>query len=265
MYIYSYKMGSRSASALSDAIDARIIKHDRSRFRGAAGKTVVNWGASELPEEVRKCRVLNPAAKVAVAANKLSTFRSLTAAGVSIPQFTTSRDEAINWIEQGRTVVARRVLTGHSGAGIEILQKGLDFVDAPLYTRYIPKTAEYRVHVMKDRAGRHQVIDVQRKVKDPERDVTDWKVRSHGNGFIFIRNDDRGRSYKDVCEAQVRNQALTAMGALGQDFGGLGLDFGGVDVIFNSKSATAYVLEVNCACGLEGQSVEIYANGLRGL
>lgn len=258
MHIYPYKTGSRSAASLAEALGIRQIKHEGSRFRGGQGKVVINWGASELPEQVRLCRVLNPVAAVRNAHNKLNTFQILAAAGVSIPGFTRSADEAIGWIEQGRVVVARRTLTGHSGQGIEILQKGLDFVNAPLYTKYIPKTAEYRLHVVKGRNGQYSIVDVQRKVKDPERDVIDWKVRSHGNGFIFVRNDDRNRSYKDVVETQCKEVAIGAVRALG-------LDFGGVDVIFNKKANQAYCLEVNTAVGLEGATVQVYANALRGL
>jgi glutathione synthase/RimK-type ligase-like ATP-grasp enzyme len=43
----------------------------------------------------------------------------------------------------------------------------------------------------------------------------------------------------------------------------LGLDFGGVDVIWNERRQMAYVLEVNTACGLEGQTVNDYAEAFR--
>jgi len=252
VHIYPYKMGSKSASALAAALNVRQIRHEGSKFVGSQGKTVLNWGASELPDQVRRCKVLNSAGAVALAGNKLNTFTRLQQQGVSIPEYTGTQDVAIGWLEKGNcTVVARKVLTGHSGVGIEILEKGLDFVEAPLYTKYIPKDREYRVHVFKG-----QVIDVQRKVKDPDREVTDWKVRSHGNGFIFVRNDDQGRPYRDLLEQSTRANALLAVQALG-------LDFGAVDIIWNKRRNTSYVLEVNCAPGLEGQSVEVYANAIK--
>lgn len=253
MFIYPYRVGSNSARALSRALPARIIRHENSRFRGSPNKVVINWGASELPREVMRCRVLNKPELVAVGSNKLKTFQRLQAAGVPIPEYTTDRNLALKWIQSGRTVVARRSLTGHSGHGIEILQDGLDFVEAPCYTCYVPKTAEYRVHVIGD-----SVVDVQRKVRDPEREVSDWKVRSHQNGFIFIRNNEAGNLYKDVCEEPVRAAALAAVKALG-------LDFSGVDIVFNRKLQRAFVLELNSACGLEGHSVEVYRDGLKKL
>lgn len=251
-YVYAYNPGSRSAKALSEALECRMIRHERSRFHGRGSVTVINWGSSELPPEVQKCQVLNRVDQVRVAGNKLETFRVLKAAGVSIPEFTVDPRQAQVWLEQDRTVVVREILTGHSGRGITILEKGLDFIEAPLYATYLPKQAEYRVHVMRD-----QVIDVQRKIKDPDRDVKCWKVRSHDNGFIFVRlRAEDNRPYLEVVEREVKEQALLAVRALG-------LDFSGVDVIWNAKNKKAYVLEANCAVGLENTSVEVYANAFR--
>jgi glutathione synthase/RimK-type ligase-like ATP-grasp enzyme len=248
--IYAYKMGSRSAMALAAALNTKCIKHERSLFRGGPNKTVINWGASQLSEQVARCRIINPVEAVRAAGNKLTTFQKLKAAGVSTPPWSGDREWAIGELEKGLTVVARKVLNGHSGNGIEIMEKGLDFVDAPLYTTYIPKDREYRLHIV-----RGEVVDVQRKVKDPTRDVKDWKVRSHDNGFIFVRNNDEGRSYKEIVEPAVRDNAIAAVRALG-------LDFGACDVIYNAKRKQAYVLEVNCAPGLEGETVNTYARAL---
>lgn len=253
MYIYAYNPGSKSARALAGALEATLIRHEASRFKGTTRKTVVNWGSSELPLEVLKCRVLNKVEHVRVAGNKLATFRVLAQAAVPIPEFTQDRNQAIRWIEQNRVVVARQSLTGHSGRGIIILENGSEFEEAPLYTAYVPKTAEYRVHVI---AG--QVVDIQRKVKDPDREVGDWKVRSHQNGFMFIRNREDGRPYLEVAEAEVRTAALQAVRALQ-------LDFCGVDIIWNRKTKRALVLEGNCAVGLEGHSIDIYAEHLKRL
>jgi glutathione synthase/RimK-type ligase-like ATP-grasp enzyme len=196
---------------------------------------------------------LNHPDRTRVAGNKYNTFQAFNKAMVPTLQYTNHPAIAQQWLDRGHTVVARRSLTGHSGAGIEILTEGLDFVLAPLYTIYVPKTAEYRIHVMKG-----EVIDVQRKIKDPDREVIDWKVRSHQNGFIFVRNNDKGESYRNTIEPACIKAALLAVQALG-------LDFGGVDVIYSNKTRVATVLEVNCACGLEGATVESYAKGFKKL
>lgn len=253
MYIYAYNVASKSARALADALGATMIRHEASRFKGGQRKTVLNWGSSELPAEVGKCRVLNRSENVRIAGNKKLTLEALSRAGIGVPPFTSDRNIAVQWLQANRVVVARKVLTGHSGNGIIILESGDEFEEAPLYTQYIPKTAEYRVHVISGR-----IVDIQRKIKDPERDVSDWKVRSHGNGFIFVRNNDQGVSYMDVAEKPVKDLALQSVQILG-------LDFGAADVIWNKKQGRAYILEVNTACGLEGHSIGVYTEGLKRL
>jgi glutathione synthase/RimK-type ligase-like ATP-grasp enzyme len=184
---------------------------------------------------------LNLGGNVAAAANKLEAFKRLAQAGVSTPRFSSNR-ESVDWT--GLTVV-RHKLSGHSGEGIELRDSG-DLPSAPLYVQYVPKKAEYRVHVVGKR-----VVLVQRKARNPQCDNPNWKVRNHDNGFIFVRNDvtpPRG----------TEEQAIRAVEALG-------LDFGAVDIIFNEKSNSVYVLEVNTAPGLEGQTIEDYANGFKEL
>ena len=253
MYIFPYNPGSRSARALKGSLGAVLIRHERSRFRGGQRKTVVNWGSSELPEEVSKCRVLNKAERVKVAGNKALTFDVLARNNVSIPDYTRDRNVAIRWIQENRTVVARQSLTGHSGRGIIVMENGNEFQEAPLFVTYIPKSAEYRVHVI---GG--EIVDIQRKIADPEREVTDWKVRSHQNGFIFIRNREDGQPYMNVAEQSVKDVALQAVRALG-------LDFAGVDIVWNRKMRRAFCLEANTAIGIEGSTLDVYTQGLKRL
>lgn len=260
MLVYPYKTGSKSAKALSEAIGAKRIKHKNSKFKGSATKTVINWGSSDLPPEVMKCKVLNPPAKVALASNKRTFFNKLEevneeirngahgdlAQPVSIPAHTTDKQVAGNWIATGSTVVCRTKLTGNSGDGIVIAETAEELVDAPLYTAYIPKKFEYRVHVVNG-----EVLHVQRKARNTDipDDQINWKVRNHANGFIFAINEDH------VPNPDVLQQGLNAVNALG-------LDFGAVDIIWNEKRKKAYVLEVNTACGLEGTTLEKYAEAL---
>lgn len=244
MNIFPYKAGSKSAKALAQALGIKQIKRERSRFKGAARKLVINWGCSQLPAEVLKCTVLNAPEAVSKAANKLSFFKAMAEAGVSVPRFTEGLAEAREMLAAGKTVVARTILTGHSGAGIVLLEGEAEVVKAPLYVEYVPKKQEYRVHVF-----RGEVVDVQRKARDkdvPDEDVN-WKIRNHANGFIFARGEDAlGEVPEDVL-----NQAKQAVEVCG-------LDFGAADVIFNDKQQKAYVLEVNTACGLAGTTLDGY-------
>lgn len=173
---------------------------------------------------------LNSCEAVKTAANKIKTFATI---GHLCVPYTTDMEEAKRW--EG-PVVVRHTVTGNSGQGIEIVDDPLDIPEAPLYTKYIKKASEWRVHVFQGKA-----IDVTRKIRDPERTPTNWQVRNHDNGFIFARE-----SGEPPCQSIITH-AIEAVA-------GLGLDFGAVDVIWNQHQERAYVLEVNTAPGLEGET-----------
>ena len=243
MFIYSYKQGSASARALAEVTGARRIRHENSRFRGNQDKVVINWGSSKLPEQVSRCKILNRPEVVENASNKLKFFKTVGGA-CRIPPFTTSKAEAMAFCSNGKIIVERHKLTGNSGEGIRLVEanKPEEIQDAPLYVVYVPKKQEYRVHV-----ANNTVVDLQRKARrrDVPDDQIDWRIRNHDNGFIFQRNDLE-------VPVDVRVQALKSCKALG-------LDFGAVDVIYNESKGRAYVLEVNTAPGLTGETLEGYA------
>lgn len=249
MLIYSYNPASKGAKALSRELGAKRIKHHSLTFKGRASKSVINWGASAFSTPaVLRCRVYNPPEAVAVAADKLKFFRAMEGSGLT-PSFCTASAEALRAIvEDGGTMVCRTVLRGHSGAGIVIASSPEELVQAPLYVKYIPKREEYRVHVIKG-----QVVDTQRKAR--RSDIPDgqvnWQVRNHHNGFVYAR------------EGLVHNPRIEAVAI--QTVERLGLDFGAVDIIWNEKHDRYWVLEVNTAPGLEGQTVRKYAEAFRRL
>ena len=227
-----------------------MSKKHKPKYKGRPDRIVINWGSSQVPQEINKSRVLNKPEVVATCANKLRFFEALSGKEVSIPDWTNSYDQAVKWVGDGHTVCARTVLSGHSATGLVIMDKDnpKSFVKAPLYTKYIPKEDEYRVHVVDGK-----VIDIQRKalrngwIEEHGPDVN-YKVRNLANGFVYIRQDVNAPK-------QVAEEALKAMGIIG-------MVFGAVDVIFNTKRDKAYVLEINSAPGLEGTTVELYARAL---
>jgi len=251
IYLYPYKTGSRSCRALAMALGARVIRRESSAFREGRGRPIINWGASNVPYTV----ALNPPQLVGIAGNKRMAFDSLAHANVSIPSYTSLVRPANQWLDDDQVVVARQILTGHSGAGISIINPGDDLPEAPLYVKYIPKRAEYRVHVTdfyKDDQHEPLIIHIQqkrRRIDVPEEEVN-WQVRNHDNGFIFAtENVDAPQMVLDESKKAIR---------------ALGLHFGAVDVILNEGRQCAYVLEVNTAPGLEGQTITRYAEAFRG-
>jgi hypothetical protein len=158
-----------------------------------------------------------------------------------IPEYTTDYQTAVSWVEEGKVVLNRTQLNGHSGAGIVVAARVEDVVvGCPLYVVYRKKKREYRVHV-----AFGTVIDTQQKMKrrDYDGDV-DYAVRNHHTGWIYARGD--------VDESVTRD----ALAIRAVEY--LGLDFGAVDIIYNERDNQYLVLEVNTAPGLEGTTVEKY-------
>ena len=245
--IFGYKPGSNSAKALADGLGARVLKHEGSRYRYKDGDTIVNWGSTNQDNPLL-VNALNKPVVVQRASNKLTALQTLREFGVRVPDFWT-RTEDIP--DEAFPIVCRTVLSGHSGVGIVISNSRRELVAAPLYTRYVKKQDEYRIHVCRTRDGEQSIISVQRKALREGHPDPNFRVRNLANGFIYVRENVHP-------PVDVTNQAQAALLALD-------LDFGAVDVIWNARAGAAYVLEVNTAPGLEGATVEHYTNALRGL
>lgn len=245
--IVPYKPGSRSARDLSEALGAKRLKTDgTSRWQPRYQDVVINWGAGRFPFANWRVQptVLNLPERVTDASNKYRSVRLLEDGGVRVPDWTDNPEVVLGWLNEGHTVLARTLLNASGGRGIiKLTDPKVDIPRAPLYNKYVPKASEWRVHV----GLGCEVIDVQQKVARAGVEPNDWQIRNHENGFIFQRGFDRARLNNDVLD-QARDAVLA-----------LGLDFGAVDVIWNNHRGQAYVLEVNTAPGLEGQTLENYA------
>lgn len=246
--VLPYRAASESAKLLAQGLGCLRLKAEGSRWRGGEGKTVINWGSNTLPEALRaSTRVLNHPTQVYLASNKLIALQALEQLEISIPDFTTDRGDAAQWLQEGHKVVCRTLLRANSGRGIVIASDVDELVNAPLYVKYYKKTQEYRVHVVNERA-----IRVQRKARS--RDVPDeqvnWQVRNHDNGFIFATE---GFEVEDA----LTNLAISAVEAMG-------LDFGAVDVIYH-RDYGYKVLEVNTAAGLAGTTLDVYVEAFKNI
>jgi len=254
MFIYPYNTYSASAKELGKAlktdVGARIIRTGPdSTFVGKKDKLVVNWGASEVSDEVLKCRVLNHPDMAKVFIDKLASFKFFKANDIPHPEWTESPAEAADWIlDGGYKVFARTALRGNSGQGIVIMTKdnhGEWPRSCKLYVKYVPKKHEYRVHFCNG-----EIIDFQRKALRAGFENPNWEVRNLANGFVFARE---GVELPDV----VREASLKFIDTKA-------LDFGAIDIIYNERHNKAYILEVNTAPGLEGTTLKSYSEALKG-
>lgn len=235
--VYPYKRGSNSANALAERLGGRTLRLYNSRYVQRRDDLVINWGSSQYESDT----CLNLSSNVAIAANKLSAFDTMWPFGVPIPEYWTEEGEIP---DEAFPIVCRTVLTGHSGVGIHIANTRNDLVRAPLYVKYVRKTHEFRIHVgMFD--GEVVVISQQRKAIRDGAENINHQVRNLANGYVFVREGVE----VPLCVTQAASEALAA----------LGLDFGAVDVTYSTTTRLATVLEVNTACGLEGQTIDDYA------
>lgn len=249
-FIMPYKRGSKGAAALAQALGILQVRLEGSRLRGSDRITLINWGSSTFHNNVEfpKCKVLNTPEFVGIYSDKLKFFK-LTDPELTVP-WTEDLDKVKQWAMDGKTVFARKILNGHSGVGIvEMTRENLpDWVKAPLYTLYVPKESEYRIHFFNGK-----IIDRQKKALSRERAVGDdpnvWKVRNLANGFVFARHfGDTPIAVESLME-----KFLTTCE----------LDFGAADVIYNKRQDRAYLLEVNTAPGLMGSTVDAYKEAFK--
>lgn len=243
--IRSYNNGSQGAHLLAEELGVFLLKHEGSRWRPRPQDWVVNWGKGAN----YNCYVLNRPEHVNFVLDKLKFFNRAKLLNISTPAWTTSKEEVrrdIHASEGKAKWLARTILNGHEGAGIVVCDNHLDIVDAPLYTKYIPKKHEYRVHVF---AGR--VIQAAKKVlkKSVDPKTANFTVRNSANGFVFQKN---GFELPD----SVSSLAINAVQAFS-------LDFGACDIIVG-KNGSAILLEINTAPGIEGSTVKAYAEAIKG-
>lgn len=292
--IFPYKVGSASVKKLKEATGGTIIKLKNSKYRYKPRDVVINWGNSSRPPNLEGVVMINQPESVAIAANKVLTFETLSKNNVPTVPFTTNVDIARDWQLDGHKIYVRHKLTGHSGDGIEVidgifrhdideleriasslvkmghdtaagavierileLEERLSMEDlppAPLYTMGVKNYGEYRVHVMGEDVILYQKKS--RKVDDETGEVM------YADGIDDdVRNLASGWIYRTGNLKRLERIETLAIAAIKA----LGLDFGAVDII-KDESGDVMVLEVNSAPGLGNvDSLTAYVKGFRNL
>jgi hypothetical protein len=257
MIIHPYKLGSRSCKRLKEALKARSVPcFVLRRQPKTASALVVNWGASEFEYPYLEGNIVNDPFETYRMSNKVKFFEA-TQHDPRVLAWTTNPDEAREW---GTKVFCRTLVEASGGRGIVVYdperQASEPLPKASLYTKYQPKTHEYRVHFARSLRGKEFFpLLVQRKVfvKTEARPApTDWQIRSHDNGFIF-------QSYQSVEDMKIPREVInTGRGVMAEYFPDL--HFAALDIMMHDKKKTVHVIEGNTAPGLENNTVEIYAD-----
>lgn len=239
VWLLPYKGGSASAKVLAERLGIRRLKKEGSKWKPRANRTVINWGCGNgnYPKQFDGANFINLPDSVSTASNKHLCLIKLEEGGVPIVPWTTKKTVAIAEADGGGVVYCRTKLQGHSGDGIVVAHKPEEVVDAPLYTTRLGAKWEFRAHVVFGK-----VVDVRRKAKVEGHEGNKY-VKNHANGYVFKKFDIQ-------VPDDVNKVAIDAVKAVG-------LDFGAVDILYYKDKA--YVLEINTACGIEGSTVDSYA------
>lgn len=239
--IFPYKLGSLSAKRLARALRVLRVGHN---YNAKRSDVIINWGNSKPPHFKWLEDDLNKPHAIALASNKLETFREFRSHSfTNVPDWTTNPEEAQHWLDLGLKTYCRKLLSSHSGNGIVICNDGDTLVSAPLYTLHSKHKDEYRVHVFKG-----EVLDVQKKKKRNGFTRCSTGIRNHSNGWVYARSDV---AIPDML-CSIAIQAVNL----------LGLDFGAVDIGHRVIDNKFFVFEVNTAPGLEGLTLDKYAKAI---
>ena len=205
------------------------------------GEVILNYGRSDYPEHWRDKDIIwiNHPRSVCNAVDKLTTLRECVPR-IPTLTFTTTRDVADKWLEEGESVVERHTLTGKKGRGIKVITPNNRNLlsNVPLYTKVYDKDTEFRVHVV----GGIAVDYVQKKRKKKwDAEKRDGFKRNHQNGWVFAHHNI-------VVSTMVKKIAVDATRILG-------LDFAGVDILAKLNASktevtSAVLCEVNSAPGM---------------
>lgn len=253
---------SRSARLLAKALGVKCITASTLNHKHYR-KLILNWGVSfasfQKNTTVRLpmgTSVINKSESVVIASNKLLTFELLSSAPeVTLPEYSTDSNEVKDNLSSNLwgKVVCRTTLTGHSGAGIVIARSPMEVVDAPLYTNYIKKGDEYRVHIVGD-----DLLIQKKKKLSPE----SLEKKGITNVNSLVRNLDNGWVYSTNFEISDNIKYLLGDMAI-RSISALGLDFGAVDIIVEKDTNALVVLEVNTAPGLSDVTLPFYVKAMQ--
>jgi hypothetical protein len=201
---------------------------------------VLNWTGMPLILEGKPVQVVNANSRT----DKLWAAQTLAEAGVpTVEIHVGNRPPEGEWL--GRTKLHRKGYDLVTSRGKDRMWKT---TDPDFWAKKEKLVDEYRCHVFKTDNGGYKVI--RSAVRLPiSPDCHPW-VRSHRLGWRFSYTGLGGQSGRDI-----RDLSRRAVAALG-------LDFGAVDV-GAKEDGSFIVLEVNSCPQIEGNTLEMYAEGVK--
>lgn len=216
----------------------------------------INWGLSSIPWLTEDISILNEPKSVKLAIDKVQTALLFREKGIPFPPFCLNLETASSLFTRDKDRVFCRTLSkSFQGRGIIVATKPSELVLAPLYTKYIKKVYEFRVH-----AFHSSVIHLQQKKRLSREHLEELGLNPNGS---LIRNYSNGYRFSSNISG-ISDETLKVIGEVGVGaIRALNLDFGAVDIIV-TKDGEVYTLEVNTAPGIDevsmGQYVKAFSN-----
>lgn len=197
----------------------------------------IRWGGDNVPGALNGGRLLN-------GLEQLQAFR---AKEIRCPNFSTSRDLALNGI-----VVLGRKLNHCQGRDIRFSNRPRQrghrrWYNSDFFTEFVPSVREWRIHIFKGKSIARGVKEYSVAVPNgPEH--SEWPVRSRRNGYRLRHNVDPPRGFRTAAKKAVE---------------ACGYDFGAVDIL-ELADGTSCVLEVNSRPGIKDDyTIDAYVNAIR--
>ncbi len=177
--------------------------------------------------------------------DKLTQYKYFLENKLNFPRFTESKEEALDMC-MNTPVVCRTLLRARAGKGIVIADTPEQIVDAPVYVAYHKKTAEYRVNLYR---GEVVCIREKRLRKGYERpEGQDYRVRSHDNGYVFC--EPLVPVSHEAIAMCIKASAITNS------------DIVGIDLAYHKPTNYYFLLEVNSAPGMQGDTIDRYVKAI---
>lgn len=264
--IWSHNPGSHTARELAKRMRIRVLAApDQSRYIPRTGDIVINYGNSEWSDRItahsmytNNFTMLNHPVYVEEVSNKIRLLDLIDGyedeeglRGVTVP-WTTRSQQAVQWCLEGHDVVIRHKIKGHSGDGIQIMLAQTYMIDrtmpeAPLYTKYIKKSAEHRIHMIRNHDNTCEFIWQQKK-RSFDCSTPDWRIRNYENGFIY--------AIEDVQKPEGWRRIESVLSST------INLAFSATDILTPNSTnpravrvAGSMILEVNSAPGLQSDTL----------
>lgn len=248
-FIYPYTMASRSAKALRDELEGKLVLRSGSSYTFKPDHLLINWGCGECPHP----QALNY--KIMDLIEKTKFFDRLKGTGLT-PPYATSKEAAK---ALGYPVFCRTTTQGHDGKGIVIADCDGQLVNAPLYVKGIDKTSEYRVHIGRLPDGTLKIMGASKKKKLPvTAEMTNVPTDSRiwcGDTTYF--GDFMGQNALHLLPMPVALVVQEAFGKFAE------LAFAAFDVVYDNSASKAYVIEANSAPMATAQTTKAYADFFR--